>query len=205
MAHASIARYEATEPDLNAFISLDPNRVTRRRGSTGDRGQARRVLRGSLHGVPIAVKDNIATRGERTTAGSKVYRAFDCPTVTRPSWSGCVPRALWCSARRICRSSPTVQSMPTTSDLPVTLGSEPVRRRSSMGSGCRGRGRRGARRTGHRHDGLDPKPRDMVRRRRPQAFVRTRPVAWCHPAGGEPRSRRPASRARPPTVPAFST
>jgi aspartyl-tRNA(Asn)/glutamyl-tRNA(Gln) amidotransferase subunit A len=72
MAHASLARYEATEPVLNAFISLDRERVladAARLEAEARRGE----LRGPLHGVPIAVKDNISTHRERTTAGSKVY------------------------------------------------------------------------------------------------------------------------------------
>ena len=72
MAHASLARYEATEPDLNAFISIDRNLViadAARLETEARRGE----FRGPLHGVPIAVKDNIATRGEPMTAGSRVY------------------------------------------------------------------------------------------------------------------------------------
>jgi aspartyl-tRNA(Asn)/glutamyl-tRNA(Gln) amidotransferase subunit A len=72
MAHASLARYEATEPELNAFISLDRNLViadAARLETEARRGE----FRGPLHGVPIAIKDNIATRGEPMTAGSMVY------------------------------------------------------------------------------------------------------------------------------------
>ena len=72
MAHASLARYDATEPDLNAFISLDRNLViadAARLETEARRGE----FRGPLHGVPIAIKDNIATRGEPMTAGSRVY------------------------------------------------------------------------------------------------------------------------------------
>ncbi len=72
MAHASLARYDATEPDVNAFISLDRNLViadAARLETEARRGE----FRGPLHGVPIAIKDNIATRGEPMTAGSRVY------------------------------------------------------------------------------------------------------------------------------------
>ena len=74
MAHASLARYDATEPDLNAFISIDRNLVIA--DAVRLEAEARRgEFRGPLHGVPIAVKDNIATRGEPMTAGSRVYGA----------------------------------------------------------------------------------------------------------------------------------
>ena len=54
VAHASIARYEATEPDLNAFISLDPALVLADAARL-DAEARRGALRGSLHGVPIAI------------------------------------------------------------------------------------------------------------------------------------------------------
>src|SRR4051812_5653929 len=74
VAKASIARFEETEPLLNAFISLDRDRVLADAARLD--GEARRgEVRGPLHGVPIAVKDNICTRAERTTAGSVVYGA----------------------------------------------------------------------------------------------------------------------------------
>ena len=86
VCRASIARFEATEPGLNAFISLDVRRVlddATRLESEAIRGE----LRGPLHGVPIAVKDNIATRGDRTTAGAKIYQDshldYDATVVTR--------------------------------------------------------------------------------------------------------------------------
>lgn len=72
MANASLARYEATESELNAFISVDRNLViaeAARLETEAKRGE----FRGPLHGIPIAIKDNIATRGERMTAGSRVY------------------------------------------------------------------------------------------------------------------------------------
>jgi aspartyl-tRNA(Asn)/glutamyl-tRNA(Gln) amidotransferase subunit A len=75
ICHAAIARFDATEPALNAFISLDPERVladAARLEAALMRGDAD----GPLLGIPIAVKDNILTRGERTTAGSTVFDAF---------------------------------------------------------------------------------------------------------------------------------
>src|SRR5262249_45720534 len=72
---AAIARFEVAEPDLNSFITLDQNRVladAARLEAEAMRGE----LRGPLHGVPIAIKDNIWTKGERTTAGSKVFASF---------------------------------------------------------------------------------------------------------------------------------
>jgi len=58
--------------DLRAFITVDGDRVRRE----AKRAKARLVRReaGALLGVPIAVKDLFATRGLRTTAGSRILR-----------------------------------------------------------------------------------------------------------------------------------
>ena len=58
------------EDDLNAFITVN---------SAGALAQAKKVKKGQqgrLLGVPIALKDNISTRGLRTTAGSKIIEDY---------------------------------------------------------------------------------------------------------------------------------
>ena len=67
---AALDRCEGLEPDLNAFITID------RVGATAAAAQLAAELeggtyRGPLHGMPMAVKDLIWTRGLRTTAGSR--------------------------------------------------------------------------------------------------------------------------------------
>src|SRR5258708_15654813 len=74
-----LRRIEKYNPQLNAFLPVTdyhalaaPRRAEkeflRRRGSSGSRS--------TLLGIPISLKDNIWTRGIRTTAGSKVLRDF---------------------------------------------------------------------------------------------------------------------------------
>ena len=61
------------EDDLNAFITVN---------SEGALAQAKKVKKGQkgrLLGVPIALKDNISTRGLRTTAGSKIIEDYIPP------------------------------------------------------------------------------------------------------------------------------
>jgi aspartyl-tRNA(Asn)/glutamyl-tRNA(Gln) amidotransferase subunit A len=88
-----LRRCERLEPTLNAFITLDPERILAeaRRAEQELRGGR---ARGPLHGVPIAVKDLCWTRGERTTAGSKVLAGFvpdeDASVVTRLRAAGAV-------------------------------------------------------------------------------------------------------------------
>ena len=58
--------------DLRAFITVDQERVRREAKRAGER--LVRGEPGALMGVPIAVKDLFATRGLRTTAGSRILR-----------------------------------------------------------------------------------------------------------------------------------
>lgn len=66
-----LERVERSRPALNAFITVTAESAraeARQAASEIAAGQDR----GPLHGVPVAVKDLIATQGTRTTAGSKI-------------------------------------------------------------------------------------------------------------------------------------
>jgi aspartyl-tRNA(Asn)/glutamyl-tRNA(Gln) amidotransferase subunit A len=59
-------------PRLNAFITVT-EQSARQRAEELDRELASGRNRGPLHGIPIAHKDLIATKGVRTTSGSKLF------------------------------------------------------------------------------------------------------------------------------------
>ncbi|MGH9792509.1 MAG: amidase, partial [Candidatus Acidiferrales bacterium] len=75
LVDAFLARIEQVNPKLNAYITVtaESARAEARRAEEEIR---RKRYRGPLHGIPIALKDNIHTRGVRTTAGSKVLGDF---------------------------------------------------------------------------------------------------------------------------------
>jgi aspartyl-tRNA(Asn)/glutamyl-tRNA(Gln) amidotransferase subunit A len=64
-------RAERLNPTLNAFITLTPEEALASARAAEDELAAGRD-RGPLHGVPIALKDLVATAGVRTTAASKI-------------------------------------------------------------------------------------------------------------------------------------
>ena len=66
---------EQHNPRLNAFITVLSDKA-RRRAAELDSELARGADRGPLHGIPIAVKDLIHIKGERTTAGSPLFEDF---------------------------------------------------------------------------------------------------------------------------------
>lgn len=72
LLQACLARIETYNPKLNAFIT-----VLREQGLAQAREleaeQRAGKLRSPLHGIPIALKDNIDTAGVRTTAASAVF------------------------------------------------------------------------------------------------------------------------------------
>ena len=70
ITEAMLARIEALEPQLHAFATLTAERAiedARRAEAEIVRGEAR----GPLHGVPIALKDLVDTKGIETAAGTK--------------------------------------------------------------------------------------------------------------------------------------
>jgi aspartyl-tRNA(Asn)/glutamyl-tRNA(Gln) amidotransferase subunit A len=89
----SISRIERLQQDLNAFIhimaeqALEQARVLENEMLKGE-------IRGPLHGIPIAVKDMIQTRGIPTTAGSKVLEHWipdeDAAVITRLKKAGAI-------------------------------------------------------------------------------------------------------------------
>jgi aspartyl-tRNA(Asn)/glutamyl-tRNA(Gln) amidotransferase subunit A len=83
---SALARMDAVEPAVRAFVSVDPGGLRAEAAELSEEA-ARGRLRGPLHGVPIAVKDLIDVRGHATRAGSRVTDdrpvAADAPAVQR--------------------------------------------------------------------------------------------------------------------------
>jgi len=73
LAEACIARIEALEPKLNAFITPTPE-LALAAATQADADLASGRDRGPLHGIPVGIKDLCATKGVRTTAGSALFR-----------------------------------------------------------------------------------------------------------------------------------
>jgi aspartyl-tRNA(Asn)/glutamyl-tRNA(Gln) amidotransferase subunit A len=62
-------------PDLNAFITVTSD-TARTRAAELDDELANGIDRGPLHGIPIAHKDLICTRGQRCTSGSLLFSDY---------------------------------------------------------------------------------------------------------------------------------
>ncbi len=93
LANDALARIERLNPQLNAFITVTAE-LARKQARTADREIRAGKHRGLLHGVPVTIKDNYATRGIRTTAGSKILRDYvpdrDAAVVARLREAGAV-------------------------------------------------------------------------------------------------------------------
>jgi aspartyl-tRNA(Asn)/glutamyl-tRNA(Gln) amidotransferase subunit A len=72
LTEACLSRIEAYNPKLNAFITvMKAQAIERAKAMDAELRAGKR--RGSLHGIPLALKDNIDTAGIRTTAASAVF------------------------------------------------------------------------------------------------------------------------------------
>src|SRR5215469_9111526 len=73
LTQGCLNRIERTNPKVNAFITITAESAVataRERDAEMQRGK----WRGPLHGVPIALKDNIDTAGLRTTGASELFK-----------------------------------------------------------------------------------------------------------------------------------
>jgi aspartyl-tRNA(Asn)/glutamyl-tRNA(Gln) amidotransferase subunit A len=78
VVEAHLERMEAGEPALNALITPLPEEA-RSRAQALDAARARREELGPLFGVPVILKDNLCTRGIRTTCGSRILENWIPP------------------------------------------------------------------------------------------------------------------------------
>jgi len=72
---AHLARIERTNPRVNAIVTLTPE-TAMREARAADDALSRGEEVGPLHGLPVAHKDLVPTRGVRTTFGSRVFADF---------------------------------------------------------------------------------------------------------------------------------
>src|SRR5215831_4121527 len=76
-----LKRIERLNPKLNAYLTVTAEMALAqaKKAETelyAPRGRKGHHDRGPLHGIPISLKDNIYTKGVRTTAGSKILKDF---------------------------------------------------------------------------------------------------------------------------------
>ena len=74
----SYARIERRNPELNAFLTLCPERAYAQAEKI-DRLIAEKAPLPPLAGVPVAIKDVISTRGVRSTCGSRILETYTPP------------------------------------------------------------------------------------------------------------------------------
>lgn len=93
LTQALLDRIDALNPKLNAFVTIHPEQSLAAAQHAEDAIQKGEDL-GSLHGLPISIKDLSHTKGVRTTSGSKVHENFipdeNAPVVERMLGAGAI-------------------------------------------------------------------------------------------------------------------
>ncbi len=75
LTEAALARAEAMQPTLNTFITLLADQAMAQ-AREEEEAIARGEFKGPMQGIPIGLKDNLATRGILTTLGTKVLSDY---------------------------------------------------------------------------------------------------------------------------------
>jgi aspartyl-tRNA(Asn)/glutamyl-tRNA(Gln) amidotransferase subunit A len=75
VVEAYLERIEAVDGRLHAFLTLCRDEALQA-AHEAEQAIARSRYRGPLHGIPVAVKDQLHTKGIRTTGGSPIFKDF---------------------------------------------------------------------------------------------------------------------------------
>ncbi len=93
VVEAYLEQIEKVNPRLNAIVTLDAGGA-RKRAREADEALKRGEVWGPLHGVPVTIKDNYATRGIRSTNGMEELAGYvpqhDAVVVERVKRAGAV-------------------------------------------------------------------------------------------------------------------
>ena len=93
LTKALLARIAIYNPKVNAYVTMMTDEALRQAAQLDEEARAGK-FRSPLHGIPIALKDNIDTAGTRTTAASPMFRTRvpddDAEVVTKLKAAGAV-------------------------------------------------------------------------------------------------------------------
>ena len=93
VTEAALAQADRLQPTLNSFITI-LHEPAMEQAREQEAALARGEYRGALQGIPIGIKDNIATSGIRTTVGTKVLAEYvpeeDAEVVIRCKKAGAI-------------------------------------------------------------------------------------------------------------------
>ncbi len=164
---------------LNAFVTITED-LAFAQARRADEELARGIDRGPLHGIPYALKDNFATRGIRTTCGSKIFvdriPDRDSAVYKKLTEAGAVLMGKDSVCTNLLTGSRATTPILERSAIHTIPAEYPEGRAAGL---RRGRGGPGFLRHGHRHRRVDSRPGLLLRMRRFQAGLRTREQLRC--------------------------
>jgi Asp-tRNA(Asn)/Glu-tRNA(Gln) amidotransferase A subunit family amidase len=112
VVEAHLRRIESLNPTLNAIVTIAPDVLTQARQA--EHALMRGDQPGTLHGVPLTIKDTIETAGLLTTSGSPARATF-VPTQDAPS----VQRLKAAGAIILGKTNPAEMAMDYTTENPL--------------------------------------------------------------------------------------
>ena len=142
VTEAHLKQIERVNPKVNAIVTLVPEQALEA-ARKADEHLVKGEIPGMLHGLPVAHKDLVETKGIRTTYGSPIYKdhvpEFDCLIVERMKAPGQSP-----SEKPIPRNSERAPRPSTKFSVPPAIPTTPtspaegaaVARRFPSPAGC---------------------------------------------------------------------